>query len=88
MERQRLVGALLGWKRDPSENGTVITLQVLALDPAEGRKPVDVSVALNDRQIRSLARDLQRAADARGITLWARPKWWRAIFSPAQRNSG
>ena len=88
MERQRLVGALLGWKRNPSENGTVITLQVLAVDSPEDRKPIDVSVALNDRQIRSFARDMQRAANARGITLWARPKWWRAIFASAQRDSG
>lgn len=88
MRRERLVGALLGWKRQPSENGIVITLQVLTVDSAEDRQHVDVSLALNERQIRSLARDMQRAANARGIRLWSRPKWWQAILASARRDAG
>jgi len=35
-----------------------------------------VGVALNDRQLRSLARDLARAAEERGIELWPKRRRW------------
>jgi hypothetical protein len=59
----------------------VITLQVLTPEPnSKDRQRLAVSLALNDRQIRSLARDLQRAAAERGMTLWAKPKWWQMLL--------
>lgn len=65
----------MGWKRSVSEHGVVLSLQ-LALSEADARnKQYDsISLAMNDRQLRSLARDLQRAAEERGIDLWAEPK--------------
>jgi uncharacterized Ntn-hydrolase superfamily protein len=81
MERRMVVGALVGWKRQGSENGTVITLKVQTVGMTSDRQYVDVAIALNDRQIRSLTRDMQRAAAGRGITLWSQPKWWRALLT-------
>jgi hypothetical protein len=75
MRSNTIVGALVGWKREPSQNGMIISLQVL--DPqtkVEDKQFQRVSLALNDRQLRSLARDLQRAADERGLTLWGGSK--------------
>jgi len=75
---QRLTGALVGWKRTPSKYGIVLTLQVV--DGVEQYKRAEydkVEVALNDRQLRSLARDLSRAAGERGIPLDSKRPWWR-----------
>ena len=70
--------ALVGWKRTSTRNGIVLTLQLTEtranFASCEFEK---VSVALNERQLRSLARDLTRAAEERGITLFARKPWWR-----------
>jgi hypothetical protein len=58
----------------------VITVQALAPHSVEtDSHRFEVSLALNDRQIRSLARDLQRAAAERGVTLWARKRWWQLL---------
>ncbi len=63
-------GILAGWKRRPGNNGILLTLQVAKDQAAYIEKNLDlVEVALNDRQLRSLARDLERAAASRGITL-------------------
>jgi hypothetical protein len=65
-------GFLIGWDRHQSASGIVLSLQI-----AENQQEfVDknwsrMNLALNDRQLRSLARDLERAAKARGIKLHA-----------------
>lgn len=75
MPSKSIVGALVGWKREPSQHGMIISLQVLNPDTGvEEKKFQRVSLALNDRQLRSLARDLQRAADERGLSLWGASK--------------
>lgn len=91
-----IIGALAGWKRSKSENGTVITLQVARNSSAFDEKSFDVvAIALNDRQLRSFVRDLQRAAVDRQIELWGKPKrltrlasrikgWKRAISRPSR----
>lgn len=73
-----LTGALVGWKRTPSRHGIVLTLQLV--DGVDRFKRADydrVDLALNDRQLRSLARDLARAAAERGIELTAKRRWWQ-----------
>ncbi|WP_336972323.1 hypothetical protein [Sphingobium aromaticiconvertens] len=82
----RIVGALAGWKRDKSENGTVITLQVARDSSAFDEKSFDlVAIALNDRQLRSFARDLQRAAEDRQIKLWGKQKRFTRLVSQIMR---
>ncbi|MEG8018032.1 hypothetical protein C8J46_10226 [Sphingomonas sp. PP-F2F-A104-K0414] len=73
-----VTGALVGWKRVPSSNGIMLTIQVAgtAADYAAGRL-TRVSVALNDRQLRSLTRDLGRASTSRGLDLRAPRRWWQ-----------
>lgn len=81
MARNTTVGALKGWERTPSEHGTIITLWILTPEAAQSDNEADkVSMALNDRQIRSLARDLARAASDRSITLQADTRWWRRFL--------
>ena len=76
MTGQRIVGALVGWKRRRSANGIILTIQLATSEAkAQSRDYDQISFALNDRQIRSLARDMQRVAKERGIQLRARPRW-------------
>lgn len=70
---KRLTGALIGWERHGSEHGCVVTLQIVEnATQFQDRQYHRVSMALNERQLRSLARDLARASQARGIDLHAR----------------
>jgi hypothetical protein len=81
-------GALAGWKRRPTEHGFLMTLQVAASTEAYRARDFDVvEVALNDRQLRSLARDLHRAAQARGIELSAQhgARRWERLRTPWRR---
>lgn len=81
MADRRIVGALIGWKRRPTQNGIILMLQVLTPGAFALRGDFDnVTVVLNDRQLRSFARDLQRAAMSRGISLGPKPKWWHSIL--------
>ncbi len=75
-------GALVGWKWNPTGDGLVLTMQLAAsvTDFQENQFEV-VQIALNDRQLRSLARDCGRMTEKRGLELWARPKWWRRLFA-------
>ena len=74
MDELNLSGALVGWKRTNSLNGIVLTVQLARTQTALAEQNLDnISLAMNDRQLRSLARDLQRAARDRGIDLWAKP---------------
>ncbi len=73
------VKALAGWKRDDTQHGIVLTVQLAetARDFDRGQFE-EVAIVLNRRQLRSLARDLTRAASARGMeTFAARGPWWR-----------
>lgn len=80
MAGKRMVGALVGWRRSESEHGIVLLMQLAATgDDARNLDFDRVTLALNDRQLRSLARDLQRAADQRGLDLWGRRK--RSLLS-------
>ena len=71
-------GALAGWRRRGTDHGCVLELQLASkvADFTE-RRLSRVAVALNDRQLRSLARDLSRAAEERGIELWPRERRWK-----------
>lgn len=74
-------GALIGWARQSSRHGIILTMQVVhtASDYKEHRFH-KVSVALNERQLRSLARDLSRAARARGLSLQSRVPMHRRLW--------
>ena len=70
--------ALVGWKREETQHGILMTLQLIR--DAEGyrdRRFDRVLIVLSDRQLRSLARDLTRASAARGMDLFAPRPWWR-----------
>lgn len=78
---QRVVGALGGWKRRPAAHGVLLTLQVAPSAEAFRTSAFDlVELALNDRQLRSLARDLTRAAGERGLKLFSRKPLWRRML--------
>jgi hypothetical protein len=71
-------GALVGWERNPAAYGIILRMQILTTRDDEGFSNfVEVQVALNDRQLRSLARDLRRAADERGLQLRPARRWWQ-----------
>ena len=80
MDEPRVRGALVGWRQSRSEHGAVLRLQVArSAEDFHARSLDKVELALNDRQLRSLARDLIRAAQGRDLhplfarrTLWAR----------------
>lgn len=70
--------ALVGWKRSKGQSGIVLTMEVVESAEQFGRKELLlIPVALNERMLRSLARDLARAAQERGIPLYPRRSWWK-----------
>jgi len=79
-------GALIGWARHSSRHGVVMTLQIVQ-NAAEyqDHRYHRVSMALNDRQLRSLARDLARAARGRGISLRSKPPLRKRIWQRLRR---
>lgn len=80
-EPDLIAGALAGWQRDMTHYGCVLTLQIAqSQDEFADREFQRVIVALNDRQLRSLARDLERAAERRGIKLWGKPRGLARLF--------
>lgn len=91
MGEKRNSGALIGWKRNPSEHGIVLSLQTASsVENARNKQFDTLSLALNDRQLRSLVRDLQRAALERGVQLQAdprRPSLLSRLKSPWPRTS-
>lgn len=93
MVADRIKGALAGWKHNSAEHGIFISLQIAgSVEDHKQRNYARVDIGLNDRQLRSLARDLERIASQRGLDLHARPSLWRRLFSrrrrpePAQRG--
>jgi hypothetical protein len=75
MTTGHVVGSLAGWKRQVGSNGCVFKLQV-AESQADMQQGVyrDVIVAMNDIQIGSFAREMQRAANRRGVTVWEKKR--------------
>ena len=56
----------------------MLELQLVASkEDFEARNFIRVDMVLNDRQLRSLARDLARAAEERGVQLWGKKPAWR-----------
>ncbi len=79
--RLEISGALIGWERLSTRNGVVMNLQLVETSAQYQDKAYHrVAMALNDRQLRSLARDLIRAAKRRGIDLRARPPLHRRLW--------
>ena len=80
-------GALVGWQRTDSAHGAVLRLQV-ARSSAEYRQRdwETVEVALNERQLRSLARDLARATRDRNIPLFAPTGLWGRLRLVLRRS--
>jgi hypothetical protein len=76
-EDVRVRGALVGWRRTNSTYGVVLRLKVArtAADYRE-RNLESVEVALNERQLRSFARDLARATHDRNIHLFPPMGLW------------
>jgi beta-xylosidase len=69
---------LVGWKRDRTPHGYVVTLQLAGSAEDVRRQDYErVSLVVNDRQLRSLTRDLVRALDDRGLDAFHRPTGWR-----------
>lgn len=84
---EQLTGALAGWKRTRTTSGIVLSFQVAAsVEDLHQRRLSRVDLALNDRQLRSLARDLIRAAEQRDLDIFARPRWWTRLFSRRVRS--
>jgi hypothetical protein len=78
--RSTLRGALAGWRRHSTEHGCMLIMQVAGSAEDFSSKQFDkVEIALNDRQLRSLTRDLMRASSERGIQLWAERRWWQML---------
>lgn len=74
--------SLIGWRRREGTHGIVLTMQLArSVEQARSNNMEQLTVALNDRQLRSLTRDLIRAADQRGIDLFHRPRGWRRLFT-------
>lgn len=68
---------LFGWKRDETRHGIVLTVQLATSRSDFTERAFEkVSIVMNDRQLRSLARDLARAAHERGLDVFARRWWW------------
>lgn len=70
--------AVAGWSRHHGEHGIMLRMQLVDSVAGHRRREFEkVDLVLNDRQLRSLARDLARAAEARGLDLRAKRRWWR-----------
>jgi hypothetical protein len=73
--KQSIIGALAGWKHEPSGGGLKLTLQIAeSAKDFEEKAFQQIIVALNTRQLRSFARDIVRAAESQDIPLFARKK--------------
>lgn len=77
----QLSGALIGWERQRSRHGMILTVQLVEnAAQYQDHQYHRVTMALNDRQLRSLARDLARAAQARGLDLRSQLPWRRRMW--------
>ena len=73
-----LSGALLAWKRRGSQSGVIMTLQIVENAEEDGRCH-RVKLALSDRQLRSITRDLVQVAHERGIKVHTRRPLYERI---------
>ena len=74
-------GALAGWRRTRTSHGIVLSLQVAAsAEDVRSNTLGRVDLALNDRQLRSLAPDLVRATEQRDMEVFARAPWWQRLL--------
>ena len=66
-------GLLAGWKRQQLTHCLVVTLQTVD-EETDPHNPVfnKVALGISDEMLCSLARDLTRAASARGYDIWSR----------------
>ncbi len=82
---------LIGWKRDRTRHGCVVTLQLARSAEDVRRQEYErVSLAVN-RQTDPLTRDLVRALDDRGLDTFHRPTGWRrwtALLRNGARRPG
>ncbi len=86
---EAMIGALAGWRRHETPHGIVLNLQIAAsAEKIAARDFMPVTVVLNDRQLRSLARDLTRAAASRGIDLWPRQSLWKTLIGRTAARGG
>jgi hypothetical protein len=70
-------GALIGWRRFGVGRSAVFEFQVApSAEALEQRSFETVTLSLSPRRLGSLARDLTRAAQAEGVTVWPRRRWW------------
>lgn len=73
-------GALVGWRWQKTEHGVMLRLQIApSLADYRARNLQTTDVTLNDRQLRSLARDLTRAVSSRGMTVFAPATRWQLL---------
>lgn len=73
-------GALIGWRREESEHGIVLRVQLApSVDAVRADRLEAIDITLNDRQLRSLTRDLMRAAHGRGLDLFSSGRLARLI---------
>jgi hypothetical protein len=80
-EAESLTGGLVGWHRIDTQNGCILVLQLAQRrEEFYNGNAQQISFALNDRQLRSLTRDLHRAADKRNLKLWAKPSIWKRML--------
>ena len=81
--QEHISGALIDWERRGSDHGIIVTLHVAEAGMRGGHHRL--SVALNDRQLRALTRDLMRASRARGLSVESRTPFrtrlWRRLKS-------
>lgn len=69
----KAVGLLAGWKQREAEHCLVLTLQILESEQAaDDRELGKAMLAVSDRQLCSLIRDLSRTATARNLDIWPR----------------
>ena len=84
----KAVGLLAGWKRRETEHCVVLTLQLIESELAPGKPELGrVMLAVSDGQLCSLARDLTRAAEKRGLEVQPKGPFHNAL-SGADRLLG
>lgn len=67
-----IAGLLFGWKRRNTGHCLVLTMKVLDDDALCAGDAKRVHLAISDEKLCSLARDLHRAAQERGLIVWPR----------------
>lgn len=83
------LGALAGWTWTETPGGVTLKLQMAgSVEDFRERRFQHVILSLNDRQLRSIIRDLSRAAAVRGLPLFAKRSWWQRVRRIVAIRSG